>query len=241
MIASDQPTIFGKDVIAAVSSVSDGNMRFGQGDDRSVAESRQGFLEKTGIHIKDTTLIRVTFKDVEQFARYQVVDDDQKGNGMTEPQPEAPADALVVTKPGHALFLLLADCVGVIIYDERQRVLMVSHIGRHSAEIEGARRSIEYLQQQFATNPHDVKVWLSLAVGKSTYPLYALGNKGLQEVIVEQLAGAGVPSEHIEISSIDTAQNTDYFSHSQFLAGKRLIDGRFAIVAQMDAQGEPAS
>jgi copper oxidase (laccase) domain-containing protein len=234
VIANDQPTIFGKTVIAAVSSVDDGNMRFGGGDEPQILANRQAFLEKAHIAMNNTTLIRVTFKDVTHFARYRTATSEQKGQGMTHAKPtEVPADAVVVTRPDHALFLLLADCVGAIIYDEKQKILMVSHIGRHSAEIEGAKKSIEYLRQQFHTDPRVVKVWLSPAVGKATYPLHELGNKGLHEAITEQLLSAGVLQENIEISNVDTAQSANYYSHSQFRMGKRSTDGRFAIVAMI--------
>jgi copper oxidase (laccase) domain-containing protein len=240
MIANDQPTIFGSDVLAAVSSKSDGNLRFNRGDDEQTVQNRRAFFEKVGIHPDNTTLVQVSYADPDDFARYQIVVDDHKGEGILKPESDMIADALVTTAPGHALFLPLADCVGIILYDVAIHILMVSHVGRHSAEIDGASKSVRYLKDNFATDPKDVKAWLSPAVGKATYPIHAKGDKGLHEVIVEQLNEAGVPVENIEASPIDTAQSQDYFSHSQFLLGKRDLDGRFAIVAEMREQGEPA-
>ncbi|MFI5212871.1 MAG: laccase domain-containing protein, partial [Candidatus Saccharimonadales bacterium] len=75
--------------------------------------------------------------------------------------------------------------------------------------------------------------WLSPAVGSASYPLQAFGNRSLHEVIIEQLVQAGIRREKIEVSQIDTAKSNDYFSHSQYLAGQRESDGRFAIVAMM--------
>ena len=74
---------------------------------------------------------------------------------------------------------------------------MVSHVGRHSAEIDGARRSVKYLSARFNTDPADLKVWLSPGVGKATYPLHRFGGRGLQEVIVGQLQMAGVKKQNI--------------------------------------------
>lgn len=241
MIINDQPTIFGDALIAAVSSVGDGNMSFKQGDLNETLKNRERFLAAADIQPENTTLVQVTFEGVTDFARYTIVTDDDKGRGMFEPVSDLPADALVTTQPGHALFLPLADCTGVILYDVRQRILMVSHIGRHSAEIDGAQLSVEYLAEQFATDPRDVKVWLSPAVGKATYPLHKKNGRSLHEVILEQLSVAGVPAENIEASPINTAISEGYFSHSEFLAGNRSSNGRFAIVAQMREQGEPAS
>lgn len=215
-------------------------MSFGRGDAEETFQNRLAFLHAVRIRPEDTTLVQVTFDNAEHFARYSQVDDDQKGEGIFAPKSGTIADALVVTRPGHALFLPLADCAGVILYDEKQHVLMVSHVGRHSAEIDGAKTSVEYLVKQCNANPKDIKAWVSPAVGKATYPIHAKGGKSLHEIIHGQLLAAGVPEGNIEMSAVDTAVSEDYFSHSQFKAGNRSFDGRFAIVAQMTGQGEPA-
>lgn len=241
MIERDQPTIFGESVIAKVSSSEDGNMRFGRGDDEQTIQNRLSFLKEAGIDPNAATLVQVTYDNAEHFARYNVVTDDHKALGMHEPKSELVADALVTTKPDHALFLPLADCVGLILYDENNKILMVSHVGRHSAEIDGALKSVQYLVEQFDANPADIKAWLSPAVGKATYPLHKFDNNSLHEIINRQLHTAGVLPQNIETSHVDTAHDENYFSHSKFLAGERPFDGRFAIVAMMAVQGEPAS
>lgn len=235
MIANDQPRIFGASVQAAVSSVSDGNMRFGRGDDEETFQNRLAFLHAAGVNPENATLVQVVYENAEHFARYQIVADEHRGGGIFAPKSAIVADALVVTQPGHALFLPLADCAGLILHDPEHDVLMVSHVGRHSAEIDGAKLSVEYLKEHFNTNPEELKIWVSPAVGKATYPLHARAGKSLHEVIREQLAEAGVKAENAEFSLVDTAEDHEYFSHSQFLAGHRDADGRFAIVAQLSA------
>jgi copper oxidase (laccase) domain-containing protein len=239
MIKSDQPTIFGNAVTAAISSVHDGNMKFGIGSSAEVEENRREFLRAAGLDIARTTLVSITY-DTDDFAKYRIVADSEKQAGMTGEVTAAHADALVTSQPGHALFLPLADCIGVILYDPKNRVLMVSHVGRHSAEIDGARRSVKYLKDVFSSDPGELKVWLSPGVGKATYPLHRFGGKGLQEVILDQLHASGVAAANIETASIDTAESDDYYSHSQHLKGNGQ-PGRFAIVAEMRGQGEPAS
>lgn len=231
MIQKDQPTIFGKEVIAAVSSIQDGNLKFGVHEsDTKVIENRRAFLKKAGIDIAHTTLVTLTYK-TDNFAKYRVVDEIDKVDGMVK-SSQRYADALLASQPGHALFLPIADCVGVILYDPIQKLLMVSHIGRHSAEVEGALKSVQFMEEHGA-KAKNVKVWLSPAVGKVSYPLHAFEGKSLQEVITEQLQKAGIKTKHIEASNIDTASNENYFSHSQFLKGSESIPGRFAIVAMM--------
>jgi copper oxidase (laccase) domain-containing protein len=234
MITSHQPTIFGSSVIAALSSRSDGNMKFSLGEESQVLKNRQAFLRAAGIDIQHTSFIRLTF-DTDNYARYRIVKEADKARGMTaSSELVEPADALVTDQPGHALFLSLADCVGAIFYDQVHHVLMVSHLGRHSVEIDGAGKSVAYLQKHFATDPPALKVWLSPGVGSASYPLTKFDGKSLHQVIVEQLLGAGVRSDNIESSDIDTAASEQYYSHSEYLKGARAEPGRFAIVAAMN-------
>lgn len=238
MIVADQPTIFGDKVIAVLSSKEDGNLKFGLGDDKVTLRNRKIFLDRAGIDINHTSLVGITY-DTDDFAKYRIATLDDKGVGMLKGDMEKHVDAMVVRDTGHALFLPIADCAGAILYDPKHSTLMMSHIGRHSVEQDGARRSVEYLQEASGSDPDDILVWISPSVGKATYPLIAYNGKSLQEVILEQLQAAGVTSDHIEASAIDTAHDENYYSHSQFLRGND-EPGRFAIVAQMREQGESA-
>lgn len=233
MISHDQPTIFGDKVIVAVSSVHDGPMNFNNNDYETVRSNRQAFFEAAGIDPLQVTLLYVSYEDTTNFTRYKVIGDEAAGEGALEPASYEGADALIVTRPDHALFLPLADCIGVVLYDRNNGILMMSHIGRHSAEQMGGQKSVEYMKQEFDSNPEDILVWLSPAVGKESYPLYKFNNRGLHEVVAAQMVEAGVARKNIEISHVDTAENDDYYSHSEFIAGNQPEDGRFAIVAMM--------
>lgn len=234
MILSDQPTIFGDALIVGVSSFEDGTMKFGPNDSQSdVKANRQLFLGELGIDMPQTTLVSVVYADTTDFTRYHVIDDDQQGDGMMQPRADLTADGLIVTRPDHALFLPLADCAGAIIYDPIDQILMVSHLGRQSVEANGAAKSIEYLTEGFGSDPAELLVWLSPAAGAANYPLHAMNNRGLHEVIFSELVKSGVRHEHIEVSAVDTTESDEYFSHSQYVAGERADDGRFAIVAMM--------
>jgi copper oxidase (laccase) domain-containing protein len=239
MISTDQPTIFGREVIAAVSSKQNGNLKFGIASDSETLENRKRFLKEVGIDIAHTSLVGITYA-TDDFAKYRIATVQDKTIGMLEANMTHYVDAMVVTQPNHALFLPLADCVGAVLYDPNNKVLMVSHLGRHSVEQNGAEKSVQYLVDNFGVHPAGLLVWLSPAVGKATYPLHAFDGKSLHEVITKQLQQSGVAAENIETSQVNTANNENYYSHSEFLKGGQLEKGRFAIVAMMVEQGEPA-
>lgn len=233
MIYTDQPIIFGDNLVVGLSSADDGNMKLSRDDDNQTRDNQIMFLDRLSIDTTQTTLVQVVYQDTTDFTRYHVIDDDQQGEGMLTAHSDMQADALVVARPDHALFLPLADCIGAVIFDPTNKVLMVSHLGRHSLEANGGVKSVQYLETEFGSSPEDLLVWLSPAVGGGSYPLQAFGNRSLHQVAVEQLEQAGVFLEHVEVSKVDTAESDSYFSHSEYLAGTQSSDERFAIVAMM--------
>lgn len=223
MIASDQPTIFPDNrLTVCLSDVQDGSITIRQSD------NRDGFIRAAGGDPERTEFIYVTYGDNQNYLRYRAVRSDMAGQASSEVEP---ADGLATDEAGLAILLPLADCCGVVLYDPEHQVLMVSHLGRHSVEQFGAKKSVEFLAGKYGSDPAKLLAWLSPAVGRASYPVVARGGRGLQELIVDDLLVAGVPEGNIEVSSIDTATSDSYFSHSEFLAGRRSLSGRYAIFA----------
>jgi len=214
------------------STIHDGSMKpLHDTENALVSANRETFLLHNAINPADTTLVQITY-ETDDFRRYFTLDDGARGDGITR-QATIEADALVVTKPNHALLLPLADCIGAVIHDPTRDILMLSHLGRHNLEQYGGTKSIEYLAAKHDCDPQDLTVWLSSAAGRDNYPLYTFDNRSLHDVATEQLITAGVLVQNITTSPIDSAADTNYFSHSQFLAGNRDSDGRFAVVAAL--------
>jgi copper oxidase (laccase) domain-containing protein len=218
--------------VVAISKVAHGNMLTPDNTSfEAVIKNREEWLASLDIDVSSTTRIGITY-DQSDFCRYRIADQSSKGDGMTGPVSR-PVDALVVTQPGHALFLPVADCVATVLYDEEHGVLMLSHLGRHSLEQQGGVRSVQFLQKQFGSSPAMLKIWLAPSPSKEAYPIFALNNKGMKEVVFEQLAEAGISVENIIDNSADTSTNPEYFSHTAFLKGNKDEDGRFAMVAML--------
>lgn len=228
MIMNDQPTIFSDNVTVRVSDVSDGTMSLRSLPENpdEVWQNRKGFITASGGALEKSALVYVTYDDGDDFCRYREAD--VTDFGITTNRP---CDALVTSDPGVGLFLPIADCCAVVLYDPTTGSLMLSHIGRHSCVQYGAQKSVEYLEKVHGVNPRDLLVWLSPAVGADNYPIIARDNHALKDLVVDDLVNAGVPIHSIEVSSIDTAKDANYFSHSEYRQGRRLADGRFAVAA----------
>lgn len=199
--------------------------------DPDIVKNRELFLAKHGISLDQTTRVSFSYETT-SFTRYYATNSDEQGIGMRDASP-INADALVTTQKHHALFLPLADCIGAAIYDSRHHVLMMSHLGRHSLEQDGGRKSIDFMKEHYGSNPADIVIWLTPSAGKENYPIWLLANKGLKEVAFEQFAQAGIDSDNIHDDPTDTTTDPRYYSYSEFLKGNRKEDGDHAIVAMM--------
>lgn len=233
MIQKDQPTIFPKNFIARVSSAVDGNMKYlakGLGQ-IEVDENRADFLKKFDVTPEQTVLVQTTY-DGDDYTRYTVVDGNNKGQGMVKPILFN-SDSLATTTKNVAIFLPIADCIGAFMYDPVHEAIMVVHLGRQHIEQHGATKSVEFMKQNFQTDPQELLVWMGPAPFKEAYPLFSFDNRSLHEVSLEHLKEAGVNLANVTICEVDTTKDTNYFSHSEFLKGNRDTDGRYGIVAML--------
>jgi len=227
-----QPTIL-------ITTTSDGSMYNRKNHtDPSVIKNRVTYLQKNGLQSGQTTRLnpnanqRAEVDHETDWCRYIEVDLAAKGLGMEDGNSPA-ADALITRNFDHVLMLPVADCVGTTIYDPVHQVLMISHLGRHSLEQQGGVRSVEYLVENYQSNPKDLLVWFTPAPNKEVFPIWALDNKGMKEVAFEQMATVGVLIENITDNPADTVSDTNYFSYSEFLKGHRSEDGDYAMIAVM--------
>lgn len=207
-------------------------MKGGEDDVSMIDRNRQAFLQTIESSPEEAVRVQLDY-DSHDFCRYSVVDASAKGEGMT--RNGRIADGLVTTCRRLALFLPLGDCIGAILYDSQHNALMLTHLGRHNLEQNGGANSVAYMVARYGTDPSNIEVVLSPAAGSGNYPLYAFMGKGLADVATKQLMAAGVLASHIIWSSVDTTTDRRYFSHSEYLKGRRQTDGRFAIVAMLRA------
>ncbi len=218
-------------VVIALSDITNGSMHHGV----AIAvrdENRRNFLALHDSSL-DNSVWNYLVYEGDNYCRYRTIEASSAGDGMNR-MPSVASDAVFTREKGLMLFLPIADCIAAVLYDRKNHILGLSHLGRHSLEQLGGTKTVEYMQEQFSTNPSDIVCWLSPAAGKETYPLFAFENRSLHEVAFEQLIAAGVTAGNIDIDSRDTATDSLLFSHSEFLKGNRATDGRQAVITMMN-------
>jgi polyphenol oxidase len=148
-------------------------------------------------------------------------------------------DALITDAPGLPLMLVFADCTPLVFYDPQHHALGICHAGWRGTINGAAAITLWAMQAAYNTDPTEVRVGLGPSIGPASYQVgeevlslaqvrlpdaatfftYPAGpdqkpHFDLWQANVRQLVEAGVPPAQIEVSGIDTAQNTqDFFSH----------------------------
>lgn len=243
MIRTDQPTCFPSELVVRVSSRDDGTML-----DRTIGihtpaivANRRRFCQQNGINYDDVVYHRIVYGPQRTYELISEVD----AGSATRYTSEIVADALVTTQANVGLFLPVADCVATVLYDPVCHRLALLHLGRHSTLTSLLQRVIKRFIAE-GSRSQDIIVWMSPSAQRASYVLeyfdqadegqwrdfcerqadgIHLDLPGYNQVVCQQ---AGVLTEHIYRSPIDTATNDTYFSHS---AGD--TTGRFAVVAMM--------
>lgn len=220
--------------------------------DQQLIENVRKFLQANSTSIEAATLLRTVYGDDVVYDRILDVGKLDLGKGMLAPDTIPPSDALFTILPGQTLFLPIADCGGVVLYDTKRKVLGLAHLGRHATLEELAAKSIEHMKTQYGTDPADVFVWVSPAISGESYWLRTLDAAhvaawrphikearggwyvDLQGYNADRFIEAGVPEAHIERSRIDVALDEHYPSHYAAHTLKQPgKTGRFAVIATM--------
>ncbi|MEZ4868768.1 MAG: peptidoglycan editing factor PgeF [Caldilineaceae bacterium] len=205
------------------------NLSITRGDARANVEQNRDRLT-AAIGIDHTTLVRCRQVHGTGVAKVDWSDANQW---------QDQTDALITDAVGLPLLLLFADCVPLLLYDRHRHVIGVCHAGWRGTVNGMATATLWALQAAYNVDPADVVACIGPSIGPQsyevgpevlqlaqaklpaaerffTYPNGSLANPyfDLWQANAQQLEAAGIPATQIEISAIDTAQETaDFFSH----------------------------
>lgn len=130
-------------------------------------------------------------------------------------------DALLDSTPGSTLAIKTADCLPILLVDERLRTVAAVHAGWRGTVAGIAQQAVAALGERFGSSPASMHAALGPAIGKCCYevgPEVAshFGEQGRAHVdLVEanrrQLLAAGLPAAHIYTADLCTMCRPDEF------------------------------
>lgn len=155
-----------------------------------------------------------------------------KGSSPTIPHI-GQGDALITRDPWVPIAVLVADCLPVLLVDTRHRAVGLAHAGWRGVLARVPVLTLDAMRYHFGTNPRDVSAWIAPGIGRccfevgpsvidqfsSNFPKWgdcwsvSPMRIDLKQLVGRMLESAGVPGEHIDISSDCTVCHPGYFSY----------------------------
>ena len=207
--------LFGGKIEIAISEVTDGNMRFFGSEDEAEIIKNQEKLGKTLKLEKDKIArVRTIYENRMHFTDYhEITNQNLPQYSIENPEEQIPVSDGLITRCSDIGFLLpLADCLGIVVFDEEQEIIGLLHAGRQNVEQLGPKKFIEFLIKTFNSKPEKLKLYFSPHA--TSYQIFKLNNQLLPEAAKEQLTEAGVLLANIIDSKIDTVSSKNFPSHS---------------------------
>jgi hypothetical protein len=142
-------------------------------------------------------------------------------------------DALIENQPGSVVAVKTADCIPILLVDERQRAVAAVHAGWRGTAARIAAHAVAAMSRRFGTCPEDLHAAVGPGIGKCCYEVGAevaarFGGQGRGHIDLpaanrRQLEEAGVTPERVYASNLCTMcrpQEFDSFRRDQEAAGR---------------------
>ena len=222
------------------------NLSFSVGDEPgNVVENRRRAAASVGAGLGDLVFARQV-----HGAAVRVVTAADRGGANAPGGTVGDADALVTNEPGPVLAVLVADCVPVVLYDPRARVLACVHAGWRGTVARATGAALAAMAT-LGARPADVRAGIGPAIGPDRYQVGAevadaardafgprpfLRSDGTGAWLFDLWAAnrfllreAGVPDRNIQVAGVPTGPDPGLF----FSDRTARPCGRFAALARL--------
>ncbi len=123
-------------------------------------------------------------------------------------------DALLEDRPGAAIAIKTADCMPILLVDDRHRAVAAVHAGWRGTAAHIVEAAVEAMRKQFETGPADLHAAIGPGIGKCCYEVgpevaaqfaeQGRAHISLSDANRAQLLAAGVTPERIYASNLCT-------------------------------------
>ncbi|EIF52027.1 peptidoglycan editing factor PgeF [Sulfurovum sp. AR] len=138
-------------------------------------------------------------------------------------------DALITDLKGVMLNILTADCVPILLYDEKKEVVAAVHAGWKGTKAQIVSKTVQKMIETYGSDPKDIIAGIAPSIGRCCYEVgeevaahfsnmpegfTPIGNKYMLDLPLinkQQLLDAGLQKENIEMSHVCTACHVERF------------------------------
>ena len=242
--------------IGGVSEGELGGMNFGAATrdlKENIEKNYRIFCEATGIDV-ESVVISSQFHNV----NIKVCTEEDRGAGVIRPLPYSDVDGLITNVCGVTLCVFSADCIPVLMVDEKNKAVGACHCGWRGTFKNLPSLMADKMKEEYGTDPKNIKAVIAPGIGKCCYEVseelyldfknrfpFASEKDCMEEIngsyylnlpLINKriLENAGVPEENISICELCTCCNSELLHSHRATDGKRGIMGHFIGIREND-------
>ncbi|MFA7084537.1 MAG: peptidoglycan editing factor PgeF [Arcobacteraceae bacterium] len=108
-------------------------------------------------------------------------------------------DALITNVANIPLMVMVADCIPILLYDEKKGVIAAIHAGRNSTFLKITSKTTLKMCETFGCNPDDINAILGPSIQKCCYEV----SVELANIVKESFGNAFVKGRNIDLQGIN--------------------------------------
>ncbi|MBQ9758002.1 MAG: peptidoglycan editing factor PgeF [Clostridia bacterium] len=112
---------------------------------------------------------RITAGRQTHSANIRIITDEDAGMGVSRESEMQDVDGLVTNVPGLPLVVFYADCVPVLLADEKAGVIAAVHSGWRGTVAEISGVAVDIMMQRFSSRPENIKAAIGPSIGKCCF------------------------------------------------------------------------
>ena len=172
----------------------DSNLAFHVEDNEiNVIKNRKNLALKLGYNYED-----LVYMNQIHSANIIVVDENS-------PKLVDNCDSIITRSKNLPLMVMVADCIPILMFDDKQGIIAAIHAGRNSTFLEIAKKTAEVFIEKFSSNPEDINVVFGASIQKCCYEV----SDELSKIVENSFGKEFVENNYIDLQGINKKQLND--------------------------------
>lgn len=114
-------------------------------------------------------------------------------------------DSIITRSKNLPLMVMVADCIPILMFDDKKGIIAAIHAGRNSTFLEISKKTAEVFIEKFSSNPKDISVVLGASIQKCCYEV----SDELSKIVENSFGKEFVENNHIDLQGINKKQLND--------------------------------
>ena len=172
----------------------DSNLAFHVEDNEiNVIKNRKNLALKLGYNYED-----LVYMNQIHSANIIVVDENS-------PKLVDNCDSIITRSKNLPLMVMVADCIPILMFDDKQGIIAAIHAGRNSTFLEISKKTASFFIEKFSSNPEDIRVILGASIQKCCYEV----SEDLSKIVENSFGKEFVENNYIDLQGINKKQLND--------------------------------